>query len=129
MAVVEYRVENHIAIITLNRPEARNAINPEVAVRLAQAWEQVRKDDDVRVAIVPADELLAKSIEIAQKIVGNGPLAVKAIRQSAQACLGRPEEDALRMELEFADPVFQTEDAQEGPRAFMEKRPPVYRGQ
>lgn len=52
MAVVDYRVKDHIAIVTLNRPEARNAINPEVAVRLAQAWEQVRDDDNVRVAIV-----------------------------------------------------------------------------
>ena len=49
MAVVDYRIEDHIAIVTLNRPEARNAINPEVAVRLAQAWEQVREDDTVRV--------------------------------------------------------------------------------
>lgn len=266
MAVVDYRVEDHIAIVTLNRPEARNAINPEVAVRLAQAWEQVREDDAVRAAIVtgtgsafcagadlgqliplrtgarqpenewdreiintpgltsrailrnfdpekpviaainghaiaggmelvqgtdirvsapearfgvqevkwaifpaggstvrlprqlpyskamellltgdlvsaeealalgflnyvvPTHELLAKSMEIAQKIAANGPLAVKAIRQSARACLGRPEEDALRMELEFSAPVFQTEDAKEGPRAFMEKRAPVYRG-
>lgn len=78
--------------------------------------------------VVPDDELLAKSLEIAQKIAANGPLAVKAIRQSARACLGRPEEDALHMELEFSAPVFKTEDAVEGPRAFMEKRAPVYRG-
>ena len=52
MAVVDYQVEDHVAIVTLNRPEARNAINPEVAVRLAQAWQQVRDDDNVRVAIV-----------------------------------------------------------------------------
>jgi enoyl-CoA hydratase len=52
MAVVDYEVADHIALITLNRPEARNALNPEVAVRLAEAWEAVRDDDDVRVAIL-----------------------------------------------------------------------------
>ena len=52
MSVVSYVVEDHIALITLNRPEARNALNPEVACRLADAWASVRDDDDVRVAIL-----------------------------------------------------------------------------
>ena len=52
MAVVEYELRGHIAIITLDRPEARNAINPEVAVRLADAWEKVKTDDEVRVAVL-----------------------------------------------------------------------------
>ena len=49
MAVVDYAVVGHIATITLNRPEARNAVSPEVAVRLAEAWSAVRDDDNVRV--------------------------------------------------------------------------------
>ncbi|MFP6816743.1 MAG: enoyl-CoA hydratase/isomerase family protein, partial [Pseudomonadales bacterium] len=52
MALVDYDLDGHVAIITLNRPEARNAINPEVAVRLADAWESVRADDNVRVAVL-----------------------------------------------------------------------------
>ena len=52
MALVDFEIQGHIAVITLNRPEARNAINPEVAVRLADAWESVRDDDQVRVAIL-----------------------------------------------------------------------------
>jgi enoyl-CoA hydratase len=44
-------------------------------------------------------------------------------------CLGKPEKDALRIENDVSAPVFQTEDAREGPRAFMEKRQPVYKGQ
>ena len=42
MPLVDYELHGHVAVITLNRPEARNAINPEVAVRLADAWETVR---------------------------------------------------------------------------------------
>ena len=266
MPVVNYSVTGHIATVQFNRPEALNAVNPEVAVRLADAWEEVRDDDNVRVAIlngtgrafcsgadlgqlipmisgarqpenewdervatdrgivgrallrnfdtekpviaavngfaiaggmeitqgtdirvasteakfgvqevkwaifpgggstvrmpvqmpfakamellltgdlidaeealacgfvnhvVAPDDVMAKAIEIAEKISANGPIAVKAIRKSARACLGLAEKEALELEGKLSAPVFQTEDAREGPRAFMEKRPPVYKG-
>ncbi len=47
-----YEKRNHIARITLNRPEKRNAIDPEMMVRLGEAWIDFEKDDDMRVAIV-----------------------------------------------------------------------------
>ena len=40
MALVEFELDGNIAVVTLNRPEARNAINPEVGVRLAEAWQE-----------------------------------------------------------------------------------------
>ena len=49
---VLYEVDGHIATVTFNRPEARNAVNPEVIVRLADAWDAIDADDDVRVAIL-----------------------------------------------------------------------------
>lgn len=39
------------------------------------------------------------------------------------------EERALELELEIGEPVFATRDAREGPRAFAEKRKPVFRGE
>lgn len=264
MSVLQMEVRDHVAIITLNRPEARNALNPELAVRLAEAWVTVRDDASIRVAVltgtgtafcagadlgqliplfsgarkpgnewdervvadrflvrkallrdfdtekpviaainghaiaggmeivqgsdirvsVPAakfgvqevkwaifpaggstvrlpaqmpfakamellltgdlvtaeealqlgflnhvtEDPLAKALEIAARIAANGPLAVRAIRRSARACLGKPEAEALALEHEISAPVFLTEDAREGPRAFMEKRAPVYHG-
>ncbi len=264
MALLDYELTGHVAVVTLNRPDARNAINPEVAVGLDDAWHRVRDDDEVRVAVLtgtgsafcagadlgqliplisggrqpendwdervmsepdllgrsilrdfdpekpviaainghaiaggmeivqgtdirvavpeakfgvqevkwaifPAggssvrlpvqlpyakamellltgdlitaeealalgflnyvvEDVMAKAMEIAEKIAANGPLAVKAIRRSTKACLGKPEAEALRIETEVSAPVFQTEDAKEGPRAFMEKRAPVYHG-
>jgi enoyl-CoA hydratase len=74
------------------------------------------------------EDVLGKAMEIANKIAANGPIAVKAIRRSVKECLGKPEREALRIENEVSAPVFQTEDAREGPRAFMEKRQPVYHG-
>jgi enoyl-CoA hydratase len=264
MALLEYEVRGHVAVVTLNRPEARNAIDPEVAVGLDDAWHRVRDDDavraavltgtgsafcagadlgkliplisggrkpenewderimrepallgrailrdfdpekpiiaainghaiaggmeivqgtDIRVAVAEAkfgvqevkwaifpaggssvrlpvqlpyakamellltgdlitadeahalgflnyvvEDVMAKAMAIAGKIAANGPLAVKAIRRSAKACLGKPEAEALKIETAISAPVFQTEDAKEGPRAFMEKRAPVYQG-
>ncbi|MBL4906510.1 MAG: enoyl-CoA hydratase/isomerase family protein, partial [Sneathiella sp.] len=78
--------------------------------------------------VVPEQEVLNKAREIALKIAANGPIAVKAIRASARACLGLEEKEALRLENKFSGPVFQTEDAREGPRAFKEKRKPVFKG-
>ena len=52
MAVVDFDRDGGVALITLNRPEARNSLSPEVLVRLRDAWEAVEADDDLRVAII-----------------------------------------------------------------------------
>jgi enoyl-CoA hydratase len=44
--------EGHVVILTMNRPEARNAFGSEMLVRLADAWDLVDGDDDVRVAVL-----------------------------------------------------------------------------
>jgi enoyl-CoA hydratase len=49
--VVTYEVVDHIAVITLNRPAQRNAINQEVATSLRAAWERFNASDE-RVAIL-----------------------------------------------------------------------------
>jgi enoyl-CoA hydratase len=61
-------------------------------------------------------------------IASNGPLSVQAIKRSLQETEGLSEEDALKIELEIGLPIFGTEDAREGPRAFKEKRTPNFKG-
>ena len=266
MTAVEYERQGHTALITLNRPENRNALSPEVTCRLADAWEEVAKDDAIRVAIVtgtgsvfcsgadlaksiplitrsrePTDdydrrylaepnlgdrailrvsdldkpviaavngaavaggcefvqgtdiriaadtarfgvqevrwalfpgggstvrlpaqlpyaiamewlltgalvdaqrayelgfvnrvvapsELLAEAMAMADRIAANGPVAVRAIKASVKACLGKPEREAMVIEAQHSAPVFRTRDAVEGPKAFLEKRAPRYEG-
>ena len=50
--VVLYHTENGIARVTLNRPDQRNAINPEVCDAIRAAFDRVEADPDVRVAIL-----------------------------------------------------------------------------
>jgi enoyl-CoA hydratase len=47
-----YEKRGGIAYLTMNRPERRNAFSPQMMVRLAEAWQEVRDDDEVRVAIL-----------------------------------------------------------------------------
>lgn len=265
--VLTYEKRDHIAYITLNRPEARNAIDPEMMVRLAEAWIDYNEDDDLRVAIVtgagdkafcagadlkrliplmtgarqpedewdnrlredaslgrtallrgyplykpvvsainghclaagtelvqgtdiriaaehamigltevkrgivpaggglarmprqvayakamevllvgesisaeearnmgfvnyvvPASELMAKAEEFATKIAENGPLAVRKAKEAVLRGSGLPLEEAYSVEAEVVAEVMRSEDAREGPRAFMERRPPQYKG-
>lgn len=78
--------------------------------------------------VVPDGRALARAREIAEIIAANGPLSVKAIKRSLQETEGLPEQEALKIELEIGLPIFMTEDAREGPKAFAEKRKPDFRG-
>jgi enoyl-CoA hydratase len=49
---VTYRVHERCAVITIDRPEARNAVNPEVARGIEAAIDAAEADDDVRVAVL-----------------------------------------------------------------------------
>lgn len=40
-----------VALVTLNRPNAKNAINPEVAIRLSRLWKTLRDDPNVKVIV------------------------------------------------------------------------------
>lgn len=55
MGLVTYEQDNHIATITLNRPEARNAINGDLRIELNHAWNQFRDDQDAWVGILTAN--------------------------------------------------------------------------
>ena len=52
MSTVLLTVENHIATVTLNRPESLNAVNQEMREEIVQTWTRVREDDDIRVCIL-----------------------------------------------------------------------------
>ncbi|HXW33092.1 MAG TPA: crotonase/enoyl-CoA hydratase family protein [Acidimicrobiales bacterium] len=73
--------------------------------------------------VVPDGQALEEALRIADVIAANGPLAVEAIKRSVRETEGMSEEEGLARELEIGWPIFATEDAAEGQRAFAEKRP------
>jgi len=79
--------------------------------------------------VVPAGQALTKARELADLIAANGPLAVKAVLRSMRETAAMSEADGLAHELTIGEPIiFGTNDAKEGPKAFAEKRKPVFTG-
>jgi enoyl-CoA hydratase len=79
--------------------------------------------------VVPDGEALAKAHELADLIAANGPVAVQAILQTMRDSEGKHEDDCWADDARVGAAVFASEDAKEGPRAFMEKRKPEFKGQ
>jgi enoyl-CoA hydratase len=80
--------------------------------------------------IVASGLALAEAKKIAAEICDNGPVSIRALmRMLREIDESYSETDALVKELEYGGPVFASQDAREGPRAFAEKRKPVYTGQ
>ncbi|MFD1798190.1 crotonase/enoyl-CoA hydratase family protein [Paracoccus aurantiacus] len=78
--------------------------------------------------IVPQDALMDTAWDLARKIAANGPIAVQEVKKTVLAASGRTLQEGYALEDAAKARVMASEDAREGPRAFMEKRPAVFRG-
>lgn len=71
---------------------------------------------------------LDAALALAAAIAENGPVALRATKQIVAHGVDWSDEEGFREQMRFATPAFQSEDAKEGPRAFAEKRKPIWRG-
>jgi enoyl-CoA hydratase len=78
--------------------------------------------------VVAEDELAERALWWASRITANAPLAVQATKESVLRGLAVDQHEAYEIERELAGKVFSSDDAKEGPRAFAEKRDPVWTG-
>jgi enoyl-CoA hydratase len=78
--------------------------------------------------VVPDGSALDKAREVADAICANGPLAVQAVLKTIRDSEGKHEDDCWADDAKVGAAVFSSDDAKEGPSAFMEKRPPQFRG-
>jgi crotonobetainyl-CoA hydratase len=91
----------------------------------AQRWGLVNQ-------VVPADGLLSCARQLAQSIVVAAPLALSAVKEVLLHTEGQSLQQAYQTLRGASLPAYRamlaSEDAKEGPRAFGEKRPAVWRG-
>ena len=78
--------------------------------------------------VVPPEEVMPRAVEMARKITANAPLALAAIKEASVKGSEMNLADRVAFAQNKRDEVLATEDAQEGVRAFAEKRAPVWRG-
>ena len=78
--------------------------------------------------VVESVELMVAVRVLAGEIAALAPLAIRACLKAVNQGLRLPFEEGLQLEQKLFASLFETEDAREGTRAFLEKRPPVFRG-
>lgn len=78
--------------------------------------------------IVPPERFLEEALLLAEQIASRAPLAVQAAKQMVNQSYERPLADGLAEERRVFYNLFGTEDQKEGMSAFLEKRPPEWKG-
>jgi enoyl-CoA hydratase len=103
-----------------------------VAMELLLTGERISAEEAWRVGlvnrVVSPERVLPEAERVARILADNGPLAVRKIKEAVLRTWGRSLREALDLELRLASEVFASRDAREGPRAFREKRKPVFHG-
>ena len=78
--------------------------------------------------VVPASELEAKTMEIAERIASKGPIALQLAKEAVKIASRSNLDEGLRREVDLFALCFSTEDKDEGVSAFLEKREPAFKG-
>jgi enoyl-CoA hydratase/carnithine racemase len=79
-------------------------------------------------SVVPADALAKTAQDLAERIAANAPLSVRAAKQTVRLIAEHPLRQAFDEAERLWDPVYRSLDAQEGPAAFRDRRPPRWKG-
>ena len=119
-------------------PMAGSAVRLRRQVGYAVAAEMLLTGEDISAQraqqlglinhVVPDGQALTHARAIAARIAANGPLAVAAILRTLRETESLPEAEAFAIEGRLGMEVMASNDAAEGPRAFLEKRPPQFTG-
>jgi enoyl-CoA hydratase/carnithine racemase len=105
-------------------------IGPRVAMELLTTAQPISAQRAYEVGfvnrVVPADKLLEEAENLARAIADNAPLSVRAGKNMVYQSASHGWEAGLDAADELWEHVYLSEDGQEGPRAFREKRKPVW---
>ena len=107
-------------------------IPPRIALQLLMTAEPIDAKRAYEVGlvneVVPLRELHGRVTAIAERIAANAPLSVRAGKALVQQTMDLPITEAFTRAEALYEAAYLSEDAQEGPRAFREKRPPQWKG-
>ncbi len=78
--------------------------------------------------VVPAAELEAKTMDVANRIAEKSPIALRLAKEAIKTASRSLLDEGLRREIDLFALCFSTEDKEEGVRAFLEKRKPDFKG-
>ncbi|WP_249011431.1 enoyl-CoA hydratase/isomerase family protein [Conexibacter sp. DBS9H8] len=102
------------------------------AMELALTGEPISAEHALRIGlvnrVVPSEQVIAVAEELANKISLGAPVALAKTKEAIVRSNGRPLDEAFEIESQCTRENARTDDAKEGPRAFMEKRAPVFHG-
>lgn len=107
-------------------------VPPGIARDLLYTGRQIGPEEAYRHGLVDRlvsdGEVEATALELARSIAANAPLAIRALKQALILSEGRPTQEASAIVEELRTPLDQTDDYEEGLRAFAERRPPRFTG-
>jgi enoyl-CoA hydratase len=102
------------------------------AMRLILSGDMIPADEAARIGlvdlVVPADELRAKTLELAAKIAAKSPLTLRVAKEALRASQRMAVEEGILYERDLFCLCFSSEDKDEGVAAFLEKRAATWKG-
>ena len=110
--------------------EVCGAANTSLILFTADLFDAKRVYEMGMVSQVVSPAALDETVSaIAEKVAGNAPLSLRAMKATVRRCMSAAFDAWHQDMLDLARAVRQSKDAKEGPRAFLEKRKPVWRGE
>src|SRR5204862_476486 len=117
--------DGRVGVVLMNRPKQLNALSAELMGALVDSLAGLDEDDDVRAIVLGGRE---RAFTAAAEIADRGPVALRLATEAVDQAFEAPLQAGVEFERRAFFLARSSEDADEGLRAFLEKRKPEFRG-
>ena len=106
-------------------------INSGRAAEMILTGEMVGAEEALKIGLVnkvfPSEDLMSKALEMANTISSKSRIALSMALRAIQGCNELPMQNGLSLEAELFTLCSESDDFKEGTKAFLEKRPPIFK--